>query len=92
MRIKSLRPVLLIALSFLSLNTFTQSKTKIDQLNKKLQSAENDTSKVWLLHELSNTYIYNNPDSAYSVAERELNLANAVSIVVYEGLRSIEKA
>ncbi|MBN4051177.1 tetratricopeptide repeat protein [bacterium AH-315-M05] len=59
--------------------SFAQSTTVIDSLNNLLQTAEEDTTKAKALGELVWSYIYSNPDTAFTLAQKEYQLAKRVA-------------
>ncbi len=83
----------LILFSFLCFNcwvTNAQLKSKIDSLNRLLNSSSNrDTTAVKLLLDLANTYRGINLDTSYLYAKRAFALASSVDY--YHGMASADK-
>ncbi len=70
--IKYLKYLLVFLLSLNNASTFAQlqGQAKIDTLLKELALQKEDTNKVNLLHDLSNEYVYINPDEGLKYARQ----------------------
>jgi len=60
-------------------SSFAQ-QTKIDSLVNLLENAKEDTTKAKALGELAIAYIYSNPDTAFTLAQKEFEIAKRTEV------------
>ena len=73
-----MRGYFLTALIFCCLQILGQNKS-IDKLKEELSVAKEDTSKVWVLNDLSINYTYSFADTAVMYAQMQLQLAQKLN-------------
>jgi len=71
---------LIILLLFLNFTGFAQINSA-DSLKLLLKSAKEDTSIVLLLAELSESYLYNNPDTSFYFTQQGLALSRKINYI-----------
>ena len=59
----------------------SQDVTMVDSLNRQIEIAKHDTSRVMLLAEISRQYLYYNPDTAVAIGQTGYNIADSIGFV-----------
>ena len=71
-------------LGIAALPVFAQNN-KIDSLTKLLNTAKQDTTKAKVLDERAWSYIYSNPDTAFTLAQKQYEIAERHALSEVEG-------
>ena len=75
-----MKHLILLLLLFLT-NTLAsaQPKLNVDSLQQLLSVAKEDTSRIILMAQISSEFTFYNPDSAFELVKRALQLANKIN-------------